>query len=148
MFYAAALLVIAADQLSKYLVQASMALGQSLPPDGVVRLTYVTNTGGLFGLFPDQTLLVTVGAALSLVAIALYYRFLAPKSILARLSLGLLLGGAVGNIIDRIHLGHVVDFIDLGVWPVFNLADAAVTVGVVILALMLILDWRGSVRSA
>ena len=146
-FYAVALAVIAVDQVSKYLVQANMTVGQSLPPDGVVRLHYVTNTGGLFGLFPGQTSFVTVGAVLALVAIVLYYRFLASKSSLARLSLGLVLGGAVGNLIDRLRLGYVIDFVDLRVWPVFNLADAAVTVGVIAMVLILIVEWRKPARS-
>ena len=132
-FYLVAFMVVAADQLAKLLIQTSLAVGQSVPV-GPVAITYLTNTGGLFGLFPDQTLFLIFTAAIGAVAVLAYYWLLPAQTLLVRASLGLVLGGAVGNLIDRLRFGYVVDFIDLKVWPVFNLADSAVTVGIVLLA--------------
>ena len=140
-FYAVALAVVVADQLTKLLVQANLALGESVPV-GPVAITYIINTGSLFGLFTDQTLFLVITAAIGLVAVLVYYRYLPAKTLPVRASLGLLLGGAAGNFIDRLRFGYVVDFIDLRVWPVFNLADSAVTVGIIVLAWFLLFRWK------
>lgn len=132
-FYLVALTVVVADQLTKLLIQSNLALGESVPV-GPVAITYITNTGSLFGLFPNQTLFLIITAAIGLAAVLVYYRYLPARTLLVRASLGLLLGGAVGNLIDRLRFGYVIDFVDLRVWPVFNLADSAVTVGILMLA--------------
>ena len=124
-----ALTVIGVDQLSKYLVRANMELGQSIPSEGLVRLTYTTNTGGAFGLFANQTFLLSLAAVLAITILVLYLRYLPRGSTLLNVGLGLDLGGAIGNLIDRVRLGEVTDFIDIGAWPVFNLADSAIVVG-------------------
>jgi len=124
-----ALTVIGADQLSKYLVRANMELGQSIPSEGLVRLTYTTNTGGAFGLFANQTFLLALAAVVAITVLVLYLRYLPRGSTLLNVGLGLDLGGAIGNLIDRVRLGEVTDFIDIGAWPVFNLADSAIVVG-------------------
>ena len=142
-FFLPALLVVALDQLSKFLVRANMSRGQSIPSDGLVRLTYQTNTGGVFGLFADQTLpLILVGAA-GVVVIFFCYRYLASQRRLLSIGLGLILGGAVGNLVDRLCFGCVVDFIDIRRWPVFNLADSAVVVGVGIIVCFILFSARG-----
>jgi signal peptidase II len=133
------LAVVAADQLTKYLVRAHMDLGQSIPHTGFVRLTYATNTGGADGLFGNQTFLLAL-AAIAIVALVLYLRYLPPSSRLLKVALGLLLGGAVGNLIDRVRLGEVTDFIDVGAWPVFNLADSAIVVGTVLIVYYLLFE--------
>ena len=134
------LAVVAADQLTKYLVRANMDLGQSIPHTGFVRLTYATNTGGAFGLFANQTFLLALAAVIAIAALVLYLRYLPPSSRLLKVGLGLLLGGAVGNLIDRVRLGEVTDFIDIGAWPVFNLADSAIVVGTVLIVFYLLFE--------
>ena len=135
---AVALVVWAADQVSKYQIRAHLAVGQSWPPDAPIRLTHQTNTGAAFGLLQDQGLFLMLVALVVIGVILFYHRFLGQDTWLIRLSLGLQLGGALGNLTDRIRDGFVTDFIDLQVWPIFNLADSAICVGVAILAYHLI----------
>ncbi len=142
-FFLTALLVVAADQLSKVWIRSNLATGESLPETGLFRLTHVHNTGGVFGLFPDQSFPLTVVAligvvVLLLVALFIYRRFPFLDNRLGKLALGLILGGTLGNLIDRLRLGYVTDFIDIGVWPVFNIADSAITIGVIIFAYSLL----------
>lgn len=132
-FFLVALIVVALDQISKFFIRANMALGQSIPEEGFFRITYGTNTGGVFGLFANQAFLITLTAIVGVAAILVYSRYPLFNRVLVRIALGLLLGGAVGNLIDRIRFGEVVDFIDVGAWPVFNVADSAVVVGVILI---------------
>ena len=120
---------LAADQVSKGLVRLTLTPGQSVPESGVFRLTYVTNTGSAFGLFPNQTLFLIIASFVGIGALLFFYRTHPASGALLPTSLGLQLGGAIGNLTDRIRLGHVIDFIDVGWWPVFNLADSAIMVG-------------------
>ena len=137
-----ALLVFVADQASKALVLRYLPLGRSWNPIPFLRrwvsITHVVNSGAAFGLFPDHGTLFVVIAVVVVAAIVTYYRYLPTDRWLVRTSLGLQLGGALGNLLDRLHYGHVVDFIDFKVWPVFNLADSAIVVGVAILAFYLL----------
>ena len=132
-------LTLFADRLTKSLVVHSFVPGQSrplLPP--VVFLTYVQNTGAAFGLFKGQQPLFV---ASSLVVIGwLSWTFLrkTPMSATTLWACALIWGGAVGNLVDRLQLGYVIDFIDLRVWPVFNVGDSAITVGVTLLFLQAI----------
>ena len=136
-----ALLVLAADQITKRLVLTRLTLGESWTPiPGLERffsITHVINRGAAFGLFPDQGSLFAVIAIVVVVAILAYYRYLPGGNWLVRLSLGLQLGGAMGNLMDRLHYGYVIDFIDFKIWPVFNLADVSIVVGVGMLAYFL-----------
>ena len=131
-------LVVIADQLSKFLIRTNLDLGQSMPEDGLVRLSYVRNTGAAFGLLANQTFLIILTAVVGIVVLLLYYSYPPFGRLPVRVGLGLLLGGSVGNLVDRLRSGYVTDFIDLRVWPVFNLADSAIVVGVAILAYFLI----------
>ncbi len=120
-----------ADQLSKQVVTWAFAPGQSLPVlPPVLSFTYVQNTGAAFGLLKDQQALF-IGIAL-LVICWIGWELLgrSPRSGAALWGASLVLGGAVGNLIDRVRIGYVVDFIDFHVWPVFNLGDSAITIGV------------------
>lgn len=136
-----AFLIFGADQASKYLVLTRLSLGESWSPvpglDRYISVTHVINPGAAFGLFPDQGSLFAVIAVIVVIAILLYYRYLPSHNWLIRLSLGLQLGGALGNLADRLQYGYVVDFIDFKIWPVFNLADMAIVSGVGILAYFL-----------
>jgi signal peptidase II len=137
-FFLIAGVVIGLDQLFKYLIRTNMALGESIPEHGFFRFTYGTNTGGVFGFFSNQTFLITVAAVISVVVIILYSRHKMAQSMLVKVSLGMILGGSIGNLIDRIRFGAVTDFIDVGSWPVFNLADSAIDIGVVLLIIYIL----------
>lgn len=142
-FFLTALTVVSADQLSKLWVKSNLAVGESLPETGFVRLTHIHNTGAAFGLFQDQSFLLTVIAIIGVVfllflVLFMYRRFQILNTILCKISLGLILGGTVGNLIDRLSAGYVTDFIDFNFWPAFNLADSAVVVGAILLAYSII----------
>jgi len=134
-----ALLIVLVDQGTKLWAVQNLRDGGTVPLIGdILRLRYTTNTGSAFGLFQDQGTVLTVIALLVVGVIVFYYRRLPDHMLLVRLSLGLQLGGAVGNLIDRLHYGSVVDFIEFVLWPVFNIADAAIVAGVALLAYYLI----------
>lgn len=128
-----AVLTFSIDQLTKLTASSLLMTGQSVPPQGFFRITLTHNTGGAFGMFPDQTTLLIVASILGIGVLSLLYikqYFTGP---LFNLSLGLQIGGAIGNLVNRIFQGKVVDFIDIGIWPVFNIADSAMVVGITIL---------------
>jgi signal peptidase II len=139
--------VVALDQLTKLVALDRLPLGASMPViDGFLSLTLVLNPGLAFGLLGTiPTAWRWVVAALSLVALAVLarvaLRVLPTGGWLGRLAIGLIFGGAVGNLIDRARFGAVVDFVDVHWrgwhWPAFNVADSAITVGVTLLALRL-----------
>jgi len=142
-FFLTTLLVVAADQLSKVWIRSNLAIGESLPETGLFRLTYIHNTGAAFGLFKGQSFPLTIAAFIGIVILLFFalfvYRHLPfLDSRLGKLVLGLVLGGMVGNLIDRLRFGYVTDFIDIGIWPVFNIADSAGVVGVILLSYSLL----------
>jgi signal peptidase II len=139
--------VLLADRASKHLVARRLVEGQSwdiapwLSP--IFRITYATNTGAAFGLFPQRNNLFIAVAVIVVVAIIIYHRHLPDGQWAMRLALGLQLGGAIGNLVDRVRVGSVVDFIDLNFWPlrrwpVSNLADISIVTGVTLLALLML----------
>lgn len=131
--------VLAMDQVAKFIVQSNMIEGQSTPViDGIFHLTYVRNPGAAFGIFPDRTSFFILVTLLVIIIVVFFYRQIPREKILMRMALGLMVGGALGNLLDRIRLGRVVDFFDFQVWPVFNIADMAVVFGVGILILELL----------
>ena len=147
--------IVIVDQLTKFLVRLEIPLHDSVPViPGLLNLVHVRNTGAAFGFlnavdFPYKAPVVALAAALALMGIAVYAARLSSHERLARIGLALILGGAVGNLIDRLTLGSVVDFVDvvLGGWHfwAFNVADAAITVGVTaMLADMIGLDRHAS----
>jgi len=138
-----ALGILLADQLSKLWVRNALELGESVPREGFIRLTYLTNAGGAFGLLINPRFLLVLTAAVGILIVLIYLRYL-PSGRALQVGLGLVLGGALGNLIDRLRFGAVTDFIDVRLfgdfhWPAFNLADSAITVGVFILAYFLVL---------
>lgn len=139
MFFITALLILGLDQGTKYLVQAEMIPGQSIPIwPGVFHLTYVENPGAAFGLLANQTGFFILVSIVVIIGVIVVYRRMARDNRWLKYGLAIQLGGAMGNLIDRIRFGHVIDFFDLRVWPVFNVADMAIVVGVAILCLELL----------
>ena len=134
-----ALAVVSVDQLTKWLVRSNIVLGESIPKEGIFRITYVTNTGGAFGIFANQAFLLALIAIIGVSVFLFYLRYLPLDSTLLKVGLGLDLGGAAGNLIDRLRFdGKVTDFIDIGAWPVFNVADMSLVVGTILIAYYLL----------
>lgn len=137
------LLTIALDQATKAYVAAHLAPYDSWMPlkaiEPVFRFTHVHNTGAAFGIFPGGGGAFLIIALVVSTAIIYFYRQLIGPQILVRLALGLQMGGALGNVIDRLRQGYVVDFFHVEFWPVFNVADSAIVVGVLLLAIEM---WR------
>ena len=137
-FLIAPILIISADQLSKAWVNSNIARGQALVDIGFFRIINTYNTGAAFGLFQNQSFMLTIVACFGIVFI-LYFAIFAHRyfpvidNLSGKLALGLVLGGTTGNLIDRFRQGYVTDFIDFSFWPTFNVADSAVTIGVIIL---------------
>jgi len=124
-------LIVLADQLSKFAVRAGMSPAQSLPLiPNVFHLTYVQNTGAAFGLMKGQQVLFIIFSILVMGWIIQMWVTHPPRDRIHLWSWSLIFGGALGNLIDRLRLGYVVDFLDLRVWPVFNIGDSAITIGV------------------
>ena len=144
MMISVAVSIFIADQVTKYIVKSSLALYESWPREGLVRITYGTNSGTAFGLFPDQTLILIITSLLAIGFIYYFYRSHALPSPILRLAIGLQLGGAFGNLVDRVRLGSVVDFIDIGWWPIFNIADSSIVTGIGLLALIIFFAPRES----
>lgn len=127
------------DRVTKIFFSKVLGLGESLPlVRGVFHMTLVHNTGIAFGLFKNQGvvfIIIPIIAVVLLVYNIYYYR--QSGETLSRIyiiAFSLILGGAIGNLIDRILYGYVIDFIDFRVWPVFNIADSAITIGAVVIA--------------
>jgi signal peptidase II len=131
------LVVIALDQWTKTWVRANLAEGASWNPitwlSPFVTLTHIHNTGVAFGMFPNRGNLFVFVTVIVVTAIVFYYRRLATSSWALCLALGLQLGGAIGNLIDRVARGYVTDFVNVRVFAVFNVADSALVVGAILL---------------
>jgi signal peptidase II len=145
-----ALAVLVADQLTKGIVTQTFAPGESrVAIPHVLWWTYVQNTHGAFGLFGDSAALLIVMAMIVLGVFWAAFREAARHSLLMRIAFGAIVGGATGNIIDRLHYHYVIDFIDLHWWPVFNVADSCISIGVIVLVLAsLRRDMRARASSA
>jgi signal peptidase II len=131
-------LVSVSDQLSKLWIRTHLEIGDSLPLTDRLSFIYIENRGSAFGLLANQTFLIVIISIAALLFILLVLRYLSPATTLSIVSIGLVMGGAVGNLIDRLRFGSVTDFIYFRLWgnfhwPAFNIADAAITVGVFVL---------------
>lgn len=132
--------VIGIDQLTKYLIKTNLTLGDSIPESGYFHITYVQNTGAAFSIFREHTYLLSIFSIIGVILLLFIVFYLSTRvdflrSLPARISLGLIMGGTVGNLIDRLSYGYVVDFIDVDFFATFNVADAGISVGAVLLAL-------------
>ncbi len=137
------ILISVTDQLSKTWIRANIPEGGSLFNFGIFRVTNLQNTGAAFSLFQGQSLILTIIALTGIIlvlayAFVIYRRFPVFTGKMGYFGLGLVLGGTIGNVTDRIFRGYVTDFIDFTFWPAFNIADSAVTVSVIILAYCLL----------
>jgi signal peptidase II len=142
------LAVVLFDQLSKYVIVrlfAGEGYGRLEIIGDWLRLSFATNTGAAFGVLPQQTGLFVIVAAIVVPALFYFYVTLPHTPWFVRLSFGLLLGGTLGNLIDRVRMGYVVDFVDFGIgnlrWPSFNVADASFVVGTIVVAAY-VLFWQ------
>lgn len=137
------LALLAIDQYSKTLVFHRLDVGESIPLiKNILHITFVTNTGAAFGLFKNSTLVFVLISILAIAVIAtLILRSIKKGNLLSRpwLNYGLILilSGAIGNLIDRLRFSYVIDFIDVRIWPVFNISDSAITIGTLLLLLSL-----------
>jgi signal peptidase II len=147
LFLALAATVFVVDQVTKAMLVALLpAEGQRLAVvDDLVRLVNSHNSGALFGLFKDQALLFGL-VSVGVVALIAWYHGTSGRNTLLSIALGLLLGGALGNMLDRLRLGYVVDFVDIGIgdlrWYTFNVADSAISCAIVLLLLSAVLPSR------
>jgi signal peptidase II len=137
LFVGLALIVVVADQLAKALVRGSLVAGQSVDVIGdLVRIVFGQNSGALFGLFKDNALMFGI-VSLAVVVLIVAYHARSASSLYLTVTLGLLLGGAIGNMVDRLWLGYVVDFVDVGIgqtrFYTFNVADSAISLAILLL---------------
>ena len=138
-FILLALLVFAVDRLSKLWIMWRFLPGESLALiPNIFYLTYILNPGAAFGILPYKTSFFVVATFLMILLIVFSGYFLDKRYALFRLALALQLGGALGNLYDRLKTGYVVDFLDFRVWPVFNLADTAIVAGILLMFLNLL----------
>ncbi|MPM60960.1 Lipoprotein signal peptidase [bioreactor metagenome] len=125
------LAVIIVDQWAKYYIEHTMTLGVSIPIiQDIFHITYILNPGAAFGILEHQTELLVFIALIMVTALIYFYNRIPRTLKLLHFGLGLLAGGSIGNVIDRIRTGYVVDFFDFRIWPVFNIADIAIVCGV------------------
>ncbi len=129
------ILVILFDQGSKFLVQQKMKIGESIPIiKGIFHITYIENPRTAFGIFQYQTIFLVIAILISVILTILISRKIVfKKESIMYVPLTLVLGGAVGNLIDRLRTGRVIDFLDFRIWPIFNFADTAIVCGMLIL---------------
>ena len=131
--------IFAADQFTKFVIKGTLRLGESWPAEGLIRITHGSNTGTAFGLLPNQTLFLIFASIIAIGFLVYFYRAYALPRPILRLAIGLQLGGAFGNLFDRVAFGAVTDFIDVGWWPIFNIADSSICVGMATLIIVLLL---------
>lgn len=134
---AVAIAAVAGDQLTKQVVRTHLRLGESVHVLGPLSLHRVQNSGIAFGLFSSATAVVTVLTAIAVGWMLVFFARSGARHPVLPTALGLLIGGSVSNLADRVRLGHVTDFISIGWWPAFNLADSFIVIGVAVLLLAL-----------
>ena len=149
---AVAVAAVAADQLTKHIVSSRLALDESEHVVGPLSIHHVQNSGIAFGLFASATSVVIVLTGVAVTWMLAFFARSGARHPVLPVALGLVIGGSLSNLVDRVRLGHVVDFIELHLgsyqWPTFNVADAAICTGAALLALDLILEGRREAREA
>jgi signal peptidase II len=147
-----AALIVVLDQWTKWLVRVNIPDGGIWLPESLgwlspyARIVHWHNTGAAFGMFQDASMVFTVLAFIVIAAIIYYYPHVENSDWSLRLAMSMQLGGAIGNLIDRLTLGRVTDFISIGTFPVFNIADASISIGAAVLLLGVWLTERSEKR--
>src|SRR6185437_10475936 len=143
-FFFVAALVIFLDQLTKWLVRSHLGLYEAWPSAGsTISIVHVVNSGAAFGILQGQTPFLIVTSLRGLGAILLYYFYPPMDHGIIRLALGMQLGGAIGNLIDRVRVGEVTDFIHVGSFPTFNIADSSITISIITVLIFFALQETG-----
>lgn len=149
-----AALIVGLDQWTKWLVRANIPAGETWLPESLTwlspyaRIVHWYNTGAAFGIFKEGGMVFTVLAFIVIGAILYYYPQVERSDWSLRLAMSMQLGGAIGNLIDRLRIGHVTDFVSVGTFPVFNIADASISVGCVVLFVGVWLNERAQKKKA
>jgi signal peptidase II len=143
---AVALAAVIADQLTKAIVTSRLDLGDEVHVVGPFSLHHVTNSGIAFGLFASATSIVILLTSVAVAWMLYFFARSGARHPVLPVALGLVIGGSVSNLVDRVRLGHVTDFLDVRYWPAFNLADTFIVVGVAALLLALVLSDRKAAR--
>lgn len=131
------------DRFSKHLIIKNFYIGKSIPViKPVLFFTYIQNKGAAFGLFPQMSVILAIVSFLVIILFLVFLFKIIKLPVKFQIPLGLILGGTAGNLTDRLKIGSVVDFIDLRIWPVFNLADSALTIAFIWLIILLIIEDR------
>lgn len=144
LFLGIILFVTIADQITKWLITRNLVLYETIDVlPGIVWITRIHNSGIAFGLFPGVPDVFMVITLISIFIILYFYLTMEPRTFLLTVGCAMILGGAVGNLIDRYRFAYVVDFIKIGLWPAFNVADSSVSIGVGLLVLNFLLEKRG-----
>ncbi len=128
-----AVVVLIFDQIVKAIIRGQLEVGEGWTITGFLSILRVTNHGIAFGMFPGRQAYVAIITVLALCAIAVFLARLVHRNLIAATGAGLLVGGSLGNLADRLVHGGVTDYIDFSFWPTFNLADACITVGAVLI---------------
>ena len=130
------------DQITKEVAMRLLDIGESFPSEGIFRFTHVRNFGSAFSIIEDANLFLMIAGIAAILLILYFLIIVAKGSTLLEVAISLQLSGAIGNIMDRVRHGSVTDFIDIGIWPVFNIADSCISVGMGLLILHLIIEWK------
>jgi len=137
-FALSAVIILLLDQYTKYWIKANLPASSSLEViPNIFYITHVKNTGAAFGLFQDGTKILTIISIIAIILIVVIKIMLRFNSYFFNVSLGLILGGALGNLVDRFFIGEVTDFLHFVYWPVFNVADSSIVVGFIIVIILL-----------
>lgn len=139
MNYLVVLCIIILDQVSKYMVHSKFFVNESIPMiKNIFHLTYVQNVGAAFGILENQKIFFVAITILVISGIVVFIRKQKDIHTMVLISFSLIVGGAIGNLIDRMRFGYVIDFFDFRIWPVFNVADVSIVVGAILLSYYLI----------
>ncbi len=134
------IVLLAADQATKLLIRSTMVEGQSIPViENIFHITYIENPGAAFGILANQRMLFLILTAIIVGVMVYLYLSLRNKKSLTAISLGVVVSGAIGNFIDRFVQGTVTDFLDFRIWPIFNVADICICVGLVLICYFVII---------
>ncbi len=137
---------VVADQVTKHIVSSQLALDEEVVVIGPFSIHHVQNSGIAFGLLPNATAAVIVLTTVAVAWMLVFFARAGARHPVLPVALGLLLGGSISNLVDRVRLGHVTDFLDVRYWPAFNLADISIVVGVVLLVATMLAGERSPRR--